>query len=368
MAVGLSIGAAVGVQAVVTSDGFGTHLTVDGLKIDLSHRYPAGSAPPLLDHDSVGKLEFFRPDFGETSCSSAVIFTPLGKAALTAAHCLVPYGETEITASDFTLSVLDSAGSWQSYSTNDPQNVFVHPNYDGYGTHGYDLAIVFFDQEIDLWVTAYSVAEDSTDILSAGKRIVKFGFGRTADGIANPVLDGLKRWGLNSYESRGLGEYGVPLDDGWNNTETQVTSDFDDTTVIDHNFFNFFENFNGTQIIPRIPSWGGGTTGWLDDEVFASNGDSGGPNFLYDPAQGWVIVAVTSYRYQTPPGILGYPGTPDINVNYWSTFGEYEGDAVVTESFVDQVLGLEPPPSIGKPFGGSRLGNLSEGGHLGPAE
>ncbi len=75
-------------------------------------------------------------------------------------------------------------------------------------------------------------------------------------------------------------------------------------------------------------------------------------------------MAVTSYRYQTDPGTLGIPGTPDVNPGARSTIGEYGGDALVTDSLVEQVLGLEPPPAMGKPFGIGRRG--SQGGPLGP--
>lgn len=354
------------IDALVTSDGHGTHLAVDSVEIDLSHRFPPGYAPPTLDHDSVGKLEFHRPDFGDTFCSSALIVTPLGKAALTAAHCLANSSGTMIS-SDFSLAVLDRFGVEQTFTTNDPQNVFLHPNYNGLATHGYDLAIVFFDQPISIWVPAYTVADDLTPILFSMNRIVKFGFGRTGDGVNASTLDGLKRWGLNSYELYGLGEYGLTVSGGWNHLETQVTADFDNFTLFTNNFFNFYEHFAGYFMPPSHSLYLGGTMGWGNDEAFGNSGDSGGPNFLYDETQGWVIVAVNSYRYQTSPGTLGFPGTPDINRNVFSTFGEYEGDAVVTKGLVDQVLGLAPPPAMAKPFGFSSRGKVDEGGPLGPA-
>jgi hypothetical protein len=89
---------------------------------------------------------------------------------------------------------------------------------------------------------------------------------------------------------------------------------------------------------------------------------------MLDEEQGkWVIVAVNSYRYSLPDDFFGYTGNSDIapppdGPN--STFGEYEGDALVTEDLIEQILGLASPPPIGKPFG--PMDPSIQGGALGP--
>jgi len=274
-------------------------------------------------------------------------------------------------ATDFALTVLDSFGSQETYTTSNPNNVYVHPNYDGCATHGYDLAVVFFDQTISIFVPKYDVWDGSgPGPIDEDRHIIKFGFGQTGDGYVGGIsLDGKKRWGLNSYERYGLGDTGAPTHCGWNNLETQLTHDFDDGSFIQHNLFNFYENFQGTLMMPSPSLYGGGTTGWGTDEVFGDNGDSGGPNFMLDEEQGrWVIVGVNSYRYSLPDDFWGYSGNSDIDPppsGAKSTFGEYEGDALVTEELVEQVLGLAPSPPIGKPFG--PVDPSIQGGALGSA-
>jgi len=125
----LGMGAAPAALALVTSDGSGTHVTQPNVPIDLAHRFP--TPPPLLDHHSVGMLEIVRPDWQPGDfCSTSLITTPLGPAALIAAHCVVNTAG-QMLATDFTLTVWNSFGTQENYTTSNTSNVHVHPNYDG---------------------------------------------------------------------------------------------------------------------------------------------------------------------------------------------------------------------------------------------
>ncbi len=370
---GITIGLALGVSApafaLITSDGSGTHVAENTVEIDLSHRFPPGTNVPFLDHDSVGQLIIDRPDAPPGAfCSSAIINTSDGPAALTAAHCLAD-GSGKIVATSLSLMVIDVHGTQTTFTTSNPQNLFVHPNFNGILTHGYDLALVFFDQPITFFVDKYNVRSGAggPNPINDEGRVVKLGFGEFGDGdTGGQGVDGLKRWGLNSYEKNGLGEFGVPASGGWNNLETQMTCDFDNGTLITNNLFNFYLNFVGGLILPNHSFFGGGTLGWGNDEVFADSGDSGGPNFLYDPVlDDWIIVAVTSYRFEMPNNFGGFSGNSDINVGTFSTYGEYGGDAVVTDELIDQILGLAPSAPMNRPV--FPAGPVSQGDPLGPA-
>ncbi|REJ81468.1 MAG: hypothetical protein DWQ36_24735 [Acidobacteria bacterium] len=154
---------------------------------------------------------------------------------------------------------------------------------------------------------------------------------------------------------------------GWNNVDLQLTYDFDDGSLVDHNLYNFFENFAGGIEMPSHAMQGGGTTGWRNDEAIVDRGDSGGPNLIYDLTSGtWKVVAVNSYRYGTPPNILGYTGTPDFRTSIDSTFGEYGADAAVTTGLLQETLGLIPPSTPGVPFGTDSKGPFGPGGNVTP--
>jgi hypothetical protein len=332
------------VVGIVTSDGFGTHVIEDGTPLE-----PVKDVPPI-NHDSVSQLHFFRPDFNppQTFCSSALIATPQGAATLTAAHCLTN-NSGQLVATSFSATYYE-LGVPVVFTTSDPENVFIHPNYDGTGWHGFDLAVVFWDQPVSHFVhPVYSVTTNQDPALFAP--IVKFGFGRTGfGGGGGTILDQEKRWGLNKYEYFALGDFGVPAPGGWDNSITQYSMDFDSGNVA-NDIFSFYDLSHQAILL-----------GYGGDEVMGSRGDSGGPNFIYDPAQGgWVIVAVNSYVFRIPNS-FGPPGNTDVDGMFNFSWGEYEGDARIDAELLDQVLGLaQPPPkSTEKPYSAGPAG----GGHL----
>ncbi|MCP3977617.1 MAG: trypsin-like serine protease, partial [bacterium] len=308
-----------GAPAIVTSDISGSHVLDDNVPLDVgSSTGWCDVEVPDIDHDSVVQLRFFRPDYGDTFCSAALVNTPLGPGALSAAHCVAD-DTGQIVAEDFSFEVYDVFGTLHIFTTSDPDNVKVHPNYDGVAWHGYDLALVFVDQPLSVFFTKYDVW-DSGYLPGPLHSVVKMGFGRKGwGGDGNTELDELKRWGLAHHEAFGLGDYGVPppAGGGWNNTDTQMTLDFDDGSLIVHNGFNFYGNFlpGGGIVMPtkfQNPCRRGGTIGYDYDEVMGSSGDSGGPNFAYDEFAGqWRIVAVNSYVFRIPENWGGFTGTSD---------------------------------------------------------
>lgn len=147
-------------SGIVTSDFAGSHVLQDNVPLEVTSSTGfCDQQVPDLDHDSVVQIRFFRPDFGNTFCSGALINTPSGGAALTAAHCVTDTSGTMI-ATDFTVDVYDAFGILNTFSTSNPFNVKVHPNYDGVGWHGYDLTLIFFDQPIQwpVLLTMYGIA------------------------------------------------------------------------------------------------------------------------------------------------------------------------------------------------------------------
>lgn len=353
-------------QAIITSDADGTHVLQDDVPLNVAGLVgPPVSGPPL-DHDSVGQLFFDHQTVGNgTFCSSALINTSQGPAALLAAHCIAN-GSGQVVASNFSMTLIDSFGSPVNLVSTDPSDVKIHPNYDGKAWHGYDLALVLLDGNF-AFLKKYSVYDGS--FLATGKPIIKLGFGRKGYGaVGQTGLDGEKRWGMNEYEAEGLGIFGVelPVSGGWANTNVQLTLDFDDGTFVDHNLFNFYGHFvqpPGLEICNGVQS-----CGFFGNEVVGAPGDSGGPNFVLDPGTGeWVILAVNSYVFTVgPEGLNGTIGNSDINPAVGFTWGEYEGDALVTEDLIQQTLGLAPPPASSKPFGFSPGGTNVVGGALGP--
>ncbi len=335
--------------SIVTSDGFGTHVIDDGTSLDLDGILWFDT--PTLNHDSVAQLRFFRPDHGDTFCSSSLINTPIGAGTLTAAHCLVD-NQGQMISSDFRIVYYDS-GTPTEFTTDNPNNVFVHPNYDGTGWHGYDLAMVFWDQSTLFVSPKYDVFDGPEPPLY--QPIIKMGFGRTGhgDGVDPTILDELKRWGLNRWESFALGDFGVPVPGGWDNTETQFSMDFD-SGLVENDVFSFYF-YDG---IPKTYYLGFGP-----DEVVGASGDSGGPNFVYDGIKDeWVVGGVSSYVFRIPDE-FGPPGNTDVNGVFDFSWGEYEGDAQVNADLVDQLLGLAAPPeSTSAPFGHGK----GQGGHLTP--
>jgi hypothetical protein len=69
-----------------------------------------------------------------------------------------------------------------------------------------------------------------------------------------------------------------------------------------------------------------------------------------------IIIAVNSYVFRIPENWGGFVGTSDLTGNWDFSWGEFEADALVDDSLVDQVLGLElvDPPS--PPFGLAKTG------------
>ena len=334
--------------AIVTSDGFGTHVIQNGTPLDLDDILPFNS--PALNHDTVAQLRILRPDYGEILCSSALINTPLGPGTLAAAHCLAD-DHGQLIATDASV-FYEEFGIPIEYTTSDPQNMLIHPNYDGTGWHGYDIAVVFWDQPIGATVQPrYDLSNNEQPPLFLP--VVKMGFGWTGHGNGEQDLiqDDQKRWGLNRYEALALGDCGVPVPGGWNNTETQLSMDFD-SGLEENDVFSTYCYGEG-----EVKTF---YLGFGPDEVLGAFNDSGGPNFVYDGNK-WVIGAVNSYVFRIPDGVLGVPESTDVNDDFDFSWGEYEGDARVTVDLVNQVLGLVPPTkSSGGPFGHG----WAAGGHL----
>ncbi|MCH9647124.1 MAG: trypsin-like serine protease [Deltaproteobacteria bacterium] len=315
---------------------------------------------PAINPDGVVEIEVLRTDRSLT-CSAAVIHTPTGpqnRAVLTAAHCVDDPRVRQVSVE------IDEQGLPTTYQTchgDAPgcvlsDQVLVHPSYVGV-RFGYDLALIYFESPMSGLATAYQVSDSSTQPFGPGL-FVKFGFGCSGyggDGVDDCDLnsyDHQKRWAVNRWDSLGLGNFGVEVDGTpFLNNHTQLVLDFDKFTQIDNNLFNFYQNtFDPAtgyiEIDNQAYSWGvGGGEGW------GCAGDSGGPNFVFDlTTSTWVIRAVNSYVLRMDDDYPGFAGNSDFTAFSGScsgtgrdfSFGEFEGDALVTRSLLDQVLGLAP--------------------------
>lgn len=339
---------------------------VDG-PVDVRSLVPRGPARPLIYPDGIVEITLVESDGTARTCSGAVVSTPQGpqpRGVLTAAHCATIPQLVQVTAQVLVL------GNPELFETchliNDPgcdldDFIYVHPLYVT-ALSGYDLALVYFENPITHFTTSYNVAPVAPSLDDLGTVFFKFGYGCHGYGgdgvdIFDPsVYDHILRVAANAWKSNGLGSFGVTVcNNAFTNNETQLVSDFDRYDRFLNNLFNYYLHTFDPD------------TGWIDYSVdtphsgvvaaegWGCPGDSGGPNFFYDDAAGqWYIAAVNSYVLRMDDDWGPFQGNSDLNSGSCSqtaggrdmSFGEYEGDALVTEELIDQVLGLAPPPGV----------------------
>lgn len=317
---GDSIGKGEARPLYVTSDGSATHTTTPGTPVF------------GVDHDGVADLIITRSE-GTARCTGSLLSD--GQSLLTAAHCL--------TDNDGAPVITNVQATWQLAAGDVIQSsadVTIHPMYNGDLTDGYDIAIVQFDNPITTDVPRYDIYR-KTDGSDIGVETVKVGYGRSGFGnTGDTIASGTKRFGKNKYEDDGLGNGGTGISNvsGVNNSDTQLTYDFDSNfrnlnnlsgTDSDHDAFQFF--FGRDEDL-----------GFGDDEVGAAPGDSGGPSFLFDDGE-WLIAGVTSYglRLQFTDGTTS---DVDSETTPNSSWGEFGVDARVSsvQGFIDSSLIPEP--------------------------
>jgi hypothetical protein len=243
--------------------------TYVGADTSMSTAPPTTAGTPVMgiNHDGVGFLN--------SNCTASLLWT--GQHVLTAAHCVNSLAAGSIR---FDLS---SGPLTYTYGAGDAQR---HPSYSGMVENGYDVAVIKLGTVVDVTVPRYDIFT-LTDQSEIGVTSVKFGYGLTGNGnTGSEGSRGTKHYGVNEWESLGLGDLGVP---GTTNDSTQLTYDFDNGLAANDGFGYFFGSGAGAAGNPIYDDTGLGL-----DETMSAGGDSGSPTFVLDGGT-YKIAGVGSY-------------------------------------------------------------------------
>lgn len=286
-------------RAIVTSDAYGTHVATPGVEMF------------GIDHDGV--IQILRN--GNFSCSGSLLEG--GFHVLTAGHCVSSSSITSLTVR-FTLpsGPVDIEADWWT----------AHPDYGS--VPGTDVGIITLSERAPAAIPRYSPLR--TVGMDIDTPNVVFGYGLTGFGeTGKDVRDGNKRGGRNRYEATGSTANINNCTIGGSDNERWIFSDFDSGLPANDAFGFHFGKVD---------------LGFGDDEVYASNGDSGAPIFVHN-GHHHVIAGVVS-------GGGRYNGTPnaDLDDEVNATWGQFSRDTRVShadnlafiESFTSAVV--EPQP------------------------
>ncbi len=294
--------------AVVTSDGYGTHVV------------NPGEEAFGIDHDGVAQI-LMNGNFG---CTGALLEG--GMHVLTAGHCLNNPNTALITVR-FTLEegVVDiQAHSWSP-----------HPEFPQIS--GTDVGIITLSERAPPEIPRYSPLRAlGLDIDSPN---TLFGYGVTGyAGTGRDARDGNKRGGRNRYEATSSTMSINAATVGGSDDESWLFSDFD-SGLAENDAFGF--HFGKVDL------------GFGVDEVYASSGDSGAPIFVHNRYSN-VIAGVVS-------GGTRYSGTPnaDLDETVNATWGQFSRDTRVAapwnlefiESYTSTALEPQPLTPVRSAFG-----------------
>ena len=267
------------ILAVVTSDGYGTHIVEPG--------------EPLygIDHDGVAQI-MSNGNFG---CTGALLEG--GMHVLTAGHCVNNENVSFITVR-FTLAdrIIDiEAHSWEP-----------HPDF---GTvSGTDVGIITLSERAPADIPRYSPLRTLGMDIDNPNYI--FGYGVTGYAeTGRDVRDGNKRGGRNLYEATGTSRVINDVTVGGSDNGLWLFSDFD-SGLPENDGFGFH--------------FGKHDLGFGEDEVYASSGDSGAPIFVSNDFTR-VIAGVVS-------GGARFNGEPnaDLDNTVNATWGQFSRDTRIS--------------------------------------
>jgi hypothetical protein len=313
-------------EAIITADGYGTHLTTPGEPFTRQ-----GAAP--LDTDGVVQIVV------DTITSSGEAFEFTGSGALiadrfvlTAAHLFtIVDAPGRVVAQQIDLFGTGSEVRFNLAGANGDQSipiagVSLHPNY-FHPFIGYDIAVLELAQNAPASAPRYPIytGDDEIDL----SFFVKSGYGQAGWGgdLQQRSVDNLKRAGFNAYEADARDWAEAFAATGLTNVQflpqgTGLVYDFDNG-AIERDALGFI----------GIPGAGFGA-----DEVFPSVGDSGSPGFVLDPTtQSYHVAGVTSFA----TSVWTDPDFPSNN----STFGETAVDTRVSAvaGYIQDVVSGEIP-------------------------
>ena len=195
-------------------------------------------------------------------------------------------------------------------------SVIIHPDWNGDVFNGADVAIITLAFAPSIGVERYDIYRESDGV---GQTTEKYGFGNTGQGNTGQVpaiFDGLRRGGLNRWDSTGgglLDTFSIEMSDG------VLMYDFDNGLAANDAFGQ---------------AYGIHDLGYGNLEVGSAQGDSGGPTFIDGK-----IAGVTSFGMIN----LMAPQT-DVTAALDFSFGELRGDARVSSyaEWIDEVTTFGP--------------------------
>ncbi len=266
------------VRAIVTSDAYGTHI--------------AEPNQPMFGINHDGVIQILRN--GNFSCSGALLEG--GRHVLTAGHCVSNPNGAITVRFELESGFLDiEAESWEAH----PQFSIVP---------GSDVGIITLAERAPTSIPRYQPLGDTGSEIDVPNFI--FGYGVVGHALTGKdVRDGRKRGGMNRYEATGSINAISSATVGGLMTDRWLFSDFD-SGLAENDGFGFH--------------FGKPDLGFGDDEVYASNGDSGAPIFVASPL-GFAIAGVVS-------GGARYPGSPnsDLDTLVNATWGQFSRDTRIS--------------------------------------
>ncbi len=294
-----------------------------------------------MDHRGVGRALIDDGSLTLGTCTASLLEEGGGRFALTATHCVGDGDSVDVDA--VTVEWETDPGVFvTATATAAASQIYVNPSYSTTGDifAGHDVALLEFDMPVSLDVPRYKLFDGSYDELFA-PMVIKIGYGDSGYGATGatisapvPPAPGVKRAGMNSWESKGLGDLIAPFGIfAITENDTQLTYDFDNGATGD-SVNDAFDTFFGLT----------DSGGFGADEVIAALGDSGGPSFIPVPG-GFAIAGVTSYITRLsydPNGTLeleAVGGTSsDTTAIVDASWGEFGVDARIANPDVSAFL------------------------------
>lgn len=208
--------------------------------------------------DGVAAL-ILNTSLGERDCSGSLLSS--GKYILTAAHCLTD-GEGNLITSESVAIFNLPLGPEILYGS----EFFIHPDWDGNGIKGNDIALIKLNDVAPDNITRYQLYTDSDEVGQVGEKV---GYGWTGTGNTGreEFEDWQRRKGQNRYDA--LGDLML--------TDLGLTSrvDFVPGSMLVYDFDNGNAANDGFGVLYGIHDLGVG-----DGEVNSAPGDSGSPTFI----------------------------------------------------------------------------------------
>jgi hypothetical protein len=240
-------------------------------------------------YDGVAQLIIESSD-GLLGCTGALL--PGGTRILTAAHCLSDaMGHPDVSS---LLAMFHLSGGRPPEVIGSTE-VVVYPGFTGDLRQGNDLGLVVLKRPASAAVPRYEIYTGRDEI---GGEYEIAGFGAAGRGQIEPIDDGQRRRGWNTFDSTMAGTFGeFP---GWTGGQGVLISDFDNGLAA-NDALGLFYGIRGLGLGPR--------------EASMAPSDSGGPAFIDGRVAG---LASFRLRLQFTDGV-----SSDVDDISNASFGEF---------------------------------------------